>query len=145
MQLIRFITILYIFQALLMGGVTGKVSGRVIDSNTNEALIGANVMLVGTSLGAATDEDGYYHILNVPPGFYDLRSNMIGYAEKTITGVAVGTGPHFSKFYQGDGNYINPIDWINSIKLKMCPELKDNGNVTVSPLYDSGICTTGII
>ena len=89
MQLIRFITILYIFQALLMGGVTGKVSGRVIDSNTNEALIGANVMLVGTSLGAATDEDGYYHILNVPPGFYDLRSNMIGYAEKTITGVRV--------------------------------------------------------
>ena len=72
-----------------MGGVTGKVSGRVIDSNTNEALIGANVMLVGTSLGAATDEDGYYHILNVPPGFYDLRSNMIGYAEKTITGVRV--------------------------------------------------------
>ena len=89
MQLIRFTTILYIFQALLMGGVTGKVSGRVIDSNTNEALIGVNVMLVGTTLGAATDEDGYYHILNVPPGFYDLRSNMIGYAEKTITGVRV--------------------------------------------------------
>ena len=72
-----------------MGGVTGKVSGRVIDSNTNEALIGVNVMLIGTTLGAATDEDGYYHILNVPPGFYDLRSNMIGYAEKTITGVRV--------------------------------------------------------
>ena len=72
-----------------MGGVTGKVSGRVIDSNTNEALIGANVMLIGTTLGAATDEDGYYHILNVPPGFYELRSNMIGYAVKTITGVRV--------------------------------------------------------
>ena len=65
MQLIRFITILYIFQALLMGGVTGKVSGWAIDSNTNEALIGVNVMLVGTTLGAATDEDGYFHILNV--------------------------------------------------------------------------------
>ena len=89
MQLIRFLTILYISQVLLMGGVTGKVSGRVIDSNTNEALIGANVMLVGTSLGAATDEDGYYHILNVTPGFYDLRANMIGYAEKTITGIRV--------------------------------------------------------
>ena len=62
MQLIRFITILYIFQALLMGGVTGKVSCRVIDSNTNEALIGANVMLVGTSLGAATDAVSYTHL-----------------------------------------------------------------------------------
>ena len=58
MQLIRFITILYIFQVFLMGGVTGKVSGRVIDSNTNEVLIGVNVMLIGTTLGAATDEDG---------------------------------------------------------------------------------------
>ena len=89
MQLVRFITVLSLSQVLLMGGVTGKVSGRVIDSNTNEALIGVNVMLVGTSLGSATDDDGYYHILNVPPGFYDLRSNMIGYAEKTITGIRV--------------------------------------------------------
>ena len=72
-----------------MGGVTGKVSGLVIDSNTNVALIGANVMLTGTLVGAATDEDGYYHILNVTPGFYDLRANMIGYAEKTITGIRV--------------------------------------------------------
>ena len=89
MQLVRFITVLSLSQVLLMGGVTGKVSGRVIDSNTNEALIGVNVMLVGTTLGSATDDDGYYHILNVPPGFYDLRSNMIGYAEKTITGIRV--------------------------------------------------------
>ena len=69
--------------------MTGKVSGLVIDTNTGESLIGANVMLAGTTLGAATDEEGYYHILSVPPGYYDIRVNMIGYGDKTITGVRV--------------------------------------------------------
>ena len=65
MQLIRFITVLYIFQTFLIGGVTGKVSGRVIDSNTNEALIGVNVMLIGTTLGAVS----YTH-LTLPTMWY---------------------------------------------------------------------------
>ena len=76
--------------------------------------------------------------------FVEIETGIDPETDKIIT-EAVRTGHHFSRFYQGTGNYINPIDWINSIKLKMCPELKDNGNVTVSPLYDSGICTTGII
>ena len=75
--------------SLSFAGVTGKVSGQIIDTNTGESLIGANVMLAGTTLGAATDEEGYYHILSVPPGYYDLRVNMIGYGDKTITGVRV--------------------------------------------------------
>ena len=46
-------------------------------------------MLLGSSLGSATDINGMYHILNVPPGFYDLKVNMIGYGNKTVTGVRV--------------------------------------------------------
>ena len=46
-------------------------------------------MLLGSSLGSATDINGMYHILNVPPGFYDLKVNMIGYGDKTVTGVRV--------------------------------------------------------
>ena len=89
MQLIRFLTILYISQVLLMGGVTGKVSGRVIDSNTNEALIGANVMVDGTLLGAATDLDGNYFILQIPPGTYSVRFTMIGYQTLVMNDVRV--------------------------------------------------------
>ena len=70
-------------------GVTGKVSGRVTNKSTGEPLIGANVMLVGTTNGAATDLDGRYHILNVGPGYYDLRVNMIGYAEKYVENIRV--------------------------------------------------------
>ena len=57
---------------ILVGGVTGKVSGKITDSITNEPLIGVNVMLVGTTLGSATEQDGFYHILNVPPNHFFL-------------------------------------------------------------------------
>ena len=40
-----------------------KVSGKITDNITNEPLIGVNVMLVGTTLGSATDQDGFYHCL----------------------------------------------------------------------------------
>ena len=81
MKYIRILTFLFLFISLSFAGVTGKVSGQIIDTNTGESLIGANVMLVGTTLGAATDEEGYYHILSVPPGYYDIRVNMIGYGD----------------------------------------------------------------
>ena len=74
---------------ILVGGVTGKVSGKITDSISNEPLIGVNVMLVGTTLGSATDQDGFYHILNVPPNRYELKASMIGYGEKIITDVRV--------------------------------------------------------
>tara|TARA_B100000073_G_scaffold69642_1_gene51485 strand:- start:7128 stop:10280 length:3153 start_codon:yes stop_codon:yes gene_type:complete len=85
----RILPLVCIIQSILFGGVTGKVSGRVIDVSSGEPLIGANVMLLETTFGSATDTEGYYHILNVPPGFYDLKVNMIGYAQKTVTGIRV--------------------------------------------------------
>ncbi len=68
---------------------TGKISGTVTDSRTGEALISANVIIEGTTLGAATNLDGYFVILNVPPGTYNVRTSMIGYTASTQTGVRV--------------------------------------------------------
>jgi outer membrane receptor protein involved in Fe transport len=64
---------------LLQAGITGKIAGRVIDASTGEPLIGVNVSVAESSMGAATDMDGYYRILNVLPGNYNLRASMIGY------------------------------------------------------------------
>ncbi len=89
MKFIRKITIFLFLQSLTIASVTGKISGIITGSSTGEALIGANVMLDGTSLGAATDIDGHYNILNVSPGFYALRVEMIGYAQKTVTDIRV--------------------------------------------------------
>ncbi|MBU2444994.1 MAG: TonB-dependent receptor [Bacteroidetes bacterium] len=58
----------------------GKIKGVVKDASTNEPLIGANVLLEGTTIGSATNVYGYYVIINVPPGTYNLKVSMIGYA-----------------------------------------------------------------
>ena len=63
----------------LSAGTTGKIAGSVRDANTGEPLIGANVILKGTYLGASTDVDGYFFIINVPVGEYTLEISMIGY------------------------------------------------------------------
>ena len=74
---------------LLYAGTTGKITGKVTDVSTGEALPGANVILEGTSLGAATDIDGFYSILNIPPGNYSLRVQYVGYQTTVVENVPV--------------------------------------------------------
>lgn len=74
---------------VLMGGVTGKIAGTVTDSETGEPLVGANVIVEETDFGAATDLNGYFVILNVPPGEYTVRASMIGFADYAIQDVRV--------------------------------------------------------
>ena len=62
----------------------GSVSGRVTDSDTGDPLVGANVIVVGTNLGAATDVNGEYSISRVPAGAQRLNANYIGYASKSM-------------------------------------------------------------
>jgi hypothetical protein len=65
--------------SLLYAGTTGKIAGRITDASNGEALVGANIILVGTTLGSATDIDGYYAILNIPPGNYTMRIQYVGF------------------------------------------------------------------
>ena len=74
---------------LVFAGTTGKIAGTVKDKNTGEPLIGANVVLEGTSMGASTDVDGYFVIINVPPGTYNLSLYYVGYANTTIENVRI--------------------------------------------------------
>ena len=74
---------------LLYAGVTGKIAGRVIDEETGEPLIGANVIIESTTMGAATDMEGDYFVINIPPGTYSVVSRMIGYIPQRIENVRV--------------------------------------------------------
>ena len=65
--------------SLLTAGTTGKISGRIIDGSTEEALAYCNVYIEGTTLGAITNPDGLYSILNVPPGSYTVTATYMGY------------------------------------------------------------------
>ncbi len=63
----------------ILAGTTGKIAGRVMDKTINEPLIAANIVIKGTSMGATTDADGYFFIINIPPGKYTLEASYIGY------------------------------------------------------------------
>ena len=74
---------------VLLVAQDGKLRGKVTDKESGEALIGANVTVEGTNLGAATDVNGEYVILSVPPGIYTAKVTYIGYSPVTISNVAV--------------------------------------------------------
>jgi hypothetical protein len=92
-----FISFLFIVLFLVVNfstgiaGTTGKIAGVVTDAQSGEPLAGVNVFLEGTSLGAATDVDGTYFIINIPPGRYTVKVIYVGYAEVSIADVQVNT------------------------------------------------------
>lgn len=77
------------FSTFLWAGITGKITGTVKDAQSGNPLPGVNVLLEGTQIGAATDIDGNFTILNVPPGRYTLLARMIGYTEIRVTDVRI--------------------------------------------------------
>ena len=97
----------------LNGGVTGKISGFVVDWETKKPLTGSNVIIEGTVLGAATDIDGFFSIINVPPGIYRIKTTMIGYKPVTVTNVEVA------------------IDQTTSLHIEMSWEALGMGEITV--------------
>lgn len=87
----RLITILFLLLLLpaMALAQSGKLRGQITDQETGEALVGANVIVVGTSYGAATDVNGEYIILNLVAGTYEVKASYIGYQAKTISNVRI--------------------------------------------------------
>jgi hypothetical protein len=85
----QFITLLVLFTPILIFSQTGKIVGKVIDVESSEALIGANVLIEGTNLGAATDVSGDFVILNIPPGSYTVIAKYIGYRDMRFENIKV--------------------------------------------------------
>lgn len=68
---------------------TGTISGKITDAKTGEEIIGANVSIQGTQIGAPTDIDGKFSISNVKPGTYNLVVSFITYKTHVIPDVVV--------------------------------------------------------
>ena len=80
---------LYGLAGTLSAQTTGKITGKVTDARNGEALIGANVLLEGTSMGAVVSEDGTFYIINVPPGNYSVRVGILGFETVRVANVRV--------------------------------------------------------
>lgn len=91
-----FLTSVYVFLAAvffssnLEAQTSGKLSGRVLDNEGNP-LVGANVLIEETTLGAATDFDGYYVVINVRVGTYKVRIGYLGFKPQIFENVRISS------------------------------------------------------
>ncbi len=79
--LILIVTFLFISSTIQ---AQGTIRGVITDSTSNDQLVGANVILLGTALGSATDLEGEYRISKVPAGNYKLKVSYVGYFSKEL-------------------------------------------------------------
>ena len=73
------IALTFVLFSILQAGITGKIAGLIVDSNNGMPLPGVNITIEGTQLGAATNLEGQFIILNVLPGSYTIKASFIGY------------------------------------------------------------------
>lgn len=88
-KIFYFLLFLVLCPLLINAGTKGRIKGKVVDLQTGEALIGANVVIVGSSAGSNTDANGEFLIQNLDPNVYTLRASYIGYQTITISNVRV--------------------------------------------------------
>ena len=108
-------------------GTTGKIAGKVLDRDSGEPLPGVSVLITGTTTGAATNIQGEFFIINVPPGEYDLRATLVGYGPVEVQKVKVS------------------IDLTTSIDFELSTETIDMGTITVEaerPLIEKDITSS---
>ena len=79
----------FILGNILLAGTAGKISGILTDKTTKEPLISASVLVKGTGLGATSDIEGRYTILNIPPGVYTLTVSYVGHRKVEVDNVRV--------------------------------------------------------
>ncbi len=97
-RLLRPLSLAFVFLLLSASAAlaqSGKISGTVTDT-TGMPLPGVNVVLVQngevTTMGTVTNAEGFYSILNIPPGTYGVRASFIGYETETVQDVQVRIG-----------------------------------------------------
>jgi len=76
-SILKIILVIILFTTGFAGSST--IKGEITDTRSGEPLIGANIMLSGTMLGSATDENGFYLISDVPIGSFTIMAMFIGY------------------------------------------------------------------
>ncbi|QQS36539.1 MAG: TonB-dependent receptor [Ignavibacteriales bacterium] len=84
-----FVAVIFFSTNIVFAGTTGKITGKVLDQKTGEPLPFVNIILEGTNYGAATDLEGEYVILNLPPGRYSVKAQAIGYQAQIVQNVLV--------------------------------------------------------
>ncbi len=78
-KLFLLLTVLLLLLCVTSAHADGAIRGFVLDKTSGEPLPVANVLVVGTERGAATNLDGYFHIPALPSGMYTLKVSYLGF------------------------------------------------------------------
>jgi hypothetical protein len=89
---INFLLFFLVISNINLYSQSGKISGRTIDASNGESLPFVNIVILNTNTGAASDIDGNYFIINIPPGEYSVKASAIGYNAVTVQNIKVATG-----------------------------------------------------
>ncbi len=90
--LIPFVIIAAIFSPEIYSQGAGVLTGKIIDKTTGEELIGANVLLTGTTTGASSDIDGLFRINNIPEGVFSIKVSYVSYQTLIIENIEIKNG-----------------------------------------------------
>ncbi len=77
------------FQFTYGQSAASSISGEVRDAITKQPLPGSNIVIVGTTLGATCDMNGYFVIKNIKIGKYQLKVSSTGYESQTNSDVVI--------------------------------------------------------
>lgn len=116
-----------LFVSTAWAGTTGKIAGKILDKDTGEPLPGVSVLIPGTTIGAATNIQGEFFIVNVPPGTYDLKATLVGYGPVEVKNIKVS------------------VDLTSTVNLKLSTQTIDMGTITVEaerPLIEKDITSS---
>lgn len=91
MNIKKLLPVLFLLVSVGVQAQSGKITGKILDAETGEPLIGATVGIKGSTKGAVANIDGNYLMLNVAPGTYTLEARYIGYATLAVQEVIVRT------------------------------------------------------
>ena len=129
----------------------GIITGTVTEKVTGDALIGVNIQIEGTLLGAASGTDGNFIIKNVPLGTYMLRASMIGFRIVHIPNVSVSSNKTVSIAIQLEKTVINFDPLIvtsskkqqeldataNSVSVMSAPEIRSRNTLRVDQALEA--------
>lgn len=106
-----FIGCIFIMSNIIASASTlkGKISGFVMNKKTGQPIPDANIIILGTNWGTASQDGGYYFIDNIPQGKYDIEARVIGYHNKTEKEIQIGENTALNFLLEQKPIEIDPI------------------------------------
>lgn len=88
---VKLLSIFCLFSSLTYAQ-SGKLSGKITEEGTGEALIGVSIFIEDLSKGDASNLDGEYAIISIPPGTYSVRYSFLGFSTVVVDNIEIFSG-----------------------------------------------------